>query len=455
MYIHALVPRRAQLGSTQHSRRSVLGTLATLAGAGATGSVLAACGTSATPGISLKIERPVTVTLLVNGNLTGVVSDTQKRLYETDFRAAQPNITVDFQASGASGADHIAKIIALNVAGTAPDAFFATASDIPSLVGKSMVRGVDDLMKADSGFKKDDWFETHLDAWNVQGKMRGLPWQGGPMITYFNKDLLTEGGVTTPTEATWTYDAWRDAGTKLRRVMSGGEMMRWAGDNGGPWLHWVYAFGGNVLDKDNKRCVLDSKEALTGLQMMVDFVHRDQIAPKPQDTEGKTNQQLFMAKREAMIVMNRQNASAKDFIQPWVGVTQLPKGPAGRFSPSNIDGFGMGANTKEAAAAWEAMKWRTGDALRRELLRTGNGGIPALKATANSQEYLNDKLPVEWNRLFISTMSILRLPPPIPAWTEINATVSQVMTQMLRGETTPASAIKELVPRVNALLPTS
>jgi hypothetical protein len=42
-----------------HTRRRVLTTLASFAGATAGASVLAACGAPATPGISLKIERPV------------------------------------------------------------------------------------------------------------------------------------------------------------------------------------------------------------------------------------------------------------------------------------------------------------------------------------------------------------------------------------------------------------
>jgi ABC-type glycerol-3-phosphate transport system substrate-binding protein len=159
-----------------------------------------------------------------------------------------------------------------------------------------------------------------------------------------------------------------------------------------------------------------------------------------------------MDKRNAIIDMNRQGASTAGFIQPWVAVNQLPKGPAGRFSQGNIDGFGLSAGTKTPAAAWEVIKWRTGDALRREFLRTGNGGIPALKATAESPEYLNDKLPPEWNRMFIQTMNIVRLAPAIPQWNDITTLVGPVMEQIKRGEIAPATAVKDLVPRVNALL---
>jgi multiple sugar transport system substrate-binding protein len=425
-----------------------------MAGAAAlAGSVLAACAGGGAPAVSLKVEQPVTVTMLLNGNPSTSATNPQQEQYASVFRAAQPNVTIDFQGSGGSGNDHLTKLISLTVAGTPPDVFYAGgASDMPSLVAKNVLRVIDDLIKADSKFKKDDWFEIHLTSWQYQGKQRGLPWQGGPLVTYYNKDLLAEAGVLTPTEANWTFDAWRDAGAKLRRTMSGGDPARWPSDVGGQWLHWVYAFGGDVLDKDWKKCVLDSKEALAGIQLMADFIHRDQIAPKPQDTGGRTPPQLFMDKRNAIIVMNRQGASAAGFIQPWVAVNQLPKGPAGRFSQGNIDGFGLSAGTKAPAAAWEVIKWRTGDALRREFLRTGNGGIPALKATADSPEYLNDKLPPEWNRMFIQTMNIVRLAPAIPQWNDITTLVGPVMEQIKRGEIAPATAVKDLVPRINALL---
>jgi multiple sugar transport system substrate-binding protein len=441
--------RTGSRGTTRRTRRTLLAGTAAL-GAG----VLAACATGTREaGVSLKVDQPVTVTMLLNGNLTGVVTDTMKKQYETLFRAANPNVTIDFQGSGSSGNEHLTKVIALSVAGTAPDLFYLSqSSDVPSLTAKNMIRALDDLIRADAKFKKEDWFEVHLGAWQFQNRQRGLPWQGGPLITYYNKELFAEAGVPAPTEATWTYDAWRDAGTKLRRVMSGGETPRWATDVGGQWIQWLYAFGADVLDKDLKKCALESKESLTALQLMADFIHRDQIALKPQDFGGKTHQQLFMEKRLAAIVMNRQNASAQGFIQPWVSVVQLPKGPAGRFSMGNIDGFGMAAETKSPAATWEAMKWRSGHELRLELFRSGNGGIPALKATANSPEYLNDKLPPEWNRMFIQSMNIVRLAPAIPQWPEINTTVAQAIDVIKRGEVAPPAAMKELAPRVNALL---
>jgi ABC-type glycerol-3-phosphate transport system substrate-binding protein len=153
--------------------------------------------------------------------------------------------------------------------------------------------------------------------------------------------------------------------------------------------------------------------------------------------------------------MNRQGASAEGFIQPWVAVTPLPKGSSGRFSQSPFDGFGLGAGTKEPVAAWEVLKFRTGDPLRRALHAQGQGGVPALKATAASKEYLNEKLPPEWNKLFVDTMNIVRLPPPTPKWSDIEPMVSQVYQQIQRGEVTPAAALHDLVPRVNALLQAS
>ena len=434
------------------TRRAVLGSAAAVTGVmGAAG--LAACGGTQEAAVSLKVEQPVTITYLFNGNLTGTVTDITKRLYDTEFRAANPNVTIDFQGSGSSGAEHIVKVTALTAAGTQPDAFYLSNSgDLPALTTKSMVRSLDDLVRADAKFKKDEWFEVHLGAWQYQKKQMGLPWQGGPLAFYYNKELFAEAGIPTPSEATWTFDAWRDAGAKLRRVMTVTDAPRWATDVGGQWLHWVYAYGGDVLDKDHKKSVLDGKEALAGLQLMADFIHRDQVALKPQDFGGRTHAQLFMEKRLAMIVMNRQGASAANFIQPWVAITQLPKGPAGRFSQGNIDGFAMGSQTKSPAAAWEAMKWRTGDNLRRELLRSGNGGIPALKTTAGSQEYLNDKLPAEWNRMFTSSMSVVKLAPQIPQWSDVIAEAGKSIDLIKRGDVTPQTAMRDLVPRVNAML---
>ncbi|HEX2324054.1 MAG TPA: extracellular solute-binding protein, partial [Chloroflexota bacterium] len=343
------------------SRRSLLRALPATLSLGAAGA-LAACGVGrGEPATSLRIDRPTTVTMLLNGNLTGTGTEIMRRLYETEFRSTNPNVTVDFQASGSSGAEHVTKLLALTAAGTSPDGFYLSNSgDAPALVSKGVVRALDDLIRGDAGFKREDWFDVQLNAWQLDRKQRGLPWQGGPLITYYNRELLTEAGVPAPTEASWTFEAWREAGQKLRRTLVSGETPRWATDVGGQWLHWIYAFGGDVLDKEHKRSALNSKESLAGLQLMADFIHRDQIAPRPQDFGGRTHAQLFMDKRLAVIIMNRQGASAQGFIQPWVGVNQLPKGPAGRFSQGNIDGFAMSTASPAPAATWAALKWRTG-----------------------------------------------------------------------------------------------
>jgi ABC-type glycerol-3-phosphate transport system substrate-binding protein len=315
-------------------------------------------------------------------------------------------------------------------------------------------RAVDDLIRSDSTFRSEDWFEVHTAAWKIDGKQVGLPWQGSPHLTYYNKALFVAAGISMPPDATWTWDAWRDAANKLRRVMPSGEITRWPTEIG-PWLNFFYAGGGEVLDKDYKRCVMDSTAAVNALQRMSDYIQRDQIAPSPRDMGTTRNNRLFMDSRLAIIIMNRFDASVEGFFQPWVGVANQPTGPAGRFSGSNVDGFGMATATKEVPAAWELQKFRTGDAFRRAVHASGNGGVPALKTTANSPEYLNEKLPPEWNRFFVQAISTIRLAPAIPAWTDVLAEAGKAVTQIQNGEAAPASVVKDLVPRANALLQTS
>jgi multiple sugar transport system substrate-binding protein len=220
----------------------------------------------------------------------------------------------------------------------------------------------------------------------------------------------------------------------------------------GPWQHWVYAAGAGVLDQAMTRCVLDTPQGLTAFQTMTDFVHRDQIAPKPPDVAGKTNAQLFMDGRLAVIIMNRQGSSVEGFVRPHVTIAPLPRGPAGRFSQSPFDGFGLASTTPEPVASWEVLKFRTGDALRRLLHGRGLGGIPALKATAASPEYLNERLPPVWNQFFVDNMATVRLAPPTPAWPDVETTISQTVQQLLRGEVAPPAALRDLAPRVTALL---
>jgi multiple sugar transport system substrate-binding protein len=431
------------------TRRRLAGASILLATAAGT----AACATSGGQAVPLRIDRPVNVTLLVSGTFAGPGADAVREAYETYFKPEQPNVAVTFEAAGVTGTEYHAKLVTLAAAGTPPDVLYTGLADMPSLVAKQLMRPLDDLIKADRQFRPDDFFPVHWNAWRFQGKQQGLPWQGGPLVTYYSQNLFEAAGAPFPTEASWTWEGQRDAGAKLKRSLAAAASVepRWPLDVG-PWQHWVYAAGADVLDKTMTRCLLDSPQALAGFQTMVDFIHRDQIAPRPQDTSGKTPAQLFMESRLAAIVMNRQGSSVPGFVQPHVAIAPLPRGPAGRFSQSPFDGFALGNGTKEPAAAWEVLKFRTGDRLRRLLHSRGLGGIPALKATAASPEYLDERLPREWNQFFVETMATVRLAPPTPKWTDVVAMVGQTVQQLLRGEVAPAPALRDLVPRVNALL---
>jgi multiple sugar transport system substrate-binding protein len=439
--------RAQSLSHDKRTRRTVVrGALA-----GAPVVILAACSPGGPAAPSLRVDQPVTVTLLLQGSFAGPGADAQTEAYEKLFRPQHPNITINFEASGVSGTDYTAKVIAAVVAGTPPDVLYQGLAGMPALVTKGVIRPLDDLVKADKQFKADDFFPVHWNAWRFEGKHQGLPWQGGPLVMYYNKNLFDAAGASYPTEANWTWDAWRQTGSRLKRAMAGSEG-RWPTEVG-PWRHWLYAAGGSVLDKDAKRTVLNSPQALSGLQMMSDLVHRDQIAPRPQDIQGQgSTAQRFMEGKLGAIVMNRQGSSAEGFIQPHVVVAPLAKGPAGRYSQAPFDGFLMGAGIKSPAAAWEVLKFRCGDPLRRILHARSLAGVPALKSTAASSEYLNDRLPAEWNRFFVDQMATCRLAPPIAVWPDIEQTVGQSVTQILRGEIAVDAAVRDLVPRIEALL---
>jgi multiple sugar transport system substrate-binding protein len=112
----------------------------------------------------------------------------------------------------------------------------------------------------------------------------------------------------------------------------------------------------------------------------------------------------------------------------------------------------MGAGTKVPAAAREVIKFRTGDPLRRVLHARSLAGVPALTSTAASPEYLNDRLPPDRNRFFVDSMATCRLAPPTPAWPDVEQLVGDPVAQLQRGELAVDAAVRDLVPRVEALL---
>jgi ABC-type glycerol-3-phosphate transport system substrate-binding protein len=152
----------------------------------------------------------------------------------------------------------------------------------------------DDLIAADPSLDLTEWFDVFINMQYYQGKLYGLPswgW-GGHDTLIANKVHMEEAGIDVPAPDARDI-SMEEIADFIRKVhVKGsipGEVERWGANimigeaAFGPILR---AYGGNVLNEDGTKLVLDSEESIQGLKWIYQLAVEEQVLGWPGDVAG-------------------------------------------------------------------------------------------------------------------------------------------------------------------------
>lgn len=279
-------------GQARISRRDFLRGTLTLLG----GSVLAACAPPVAP--VQPPAAPAETPPPPKVEITYAFHDPAE--YRTEmvkvFSELFPNITIELQQI--PGGEFRTKVYTMATAGTMPDVVRVWEPMVLDFGRAGQVIDLQPRIDAEPDFNPEDFIASLYDFPLIGGKRYGIPdgWNGH--VAFYNKDLFDEAGVSYPT-ADWTWDDY----VSIARQISKPDQQIWGSDTipiG--WLHYSYKFiwqnGGQVYNEDYTECLLDSPEAIEGLQYWADLLQEAEIMPSPAQAEGMGD--LFQTGRVAM-----------------------------------------------------------------------------------------------------------------------------------------------------------
>ena len=144
-----------------------------------------------------------------------------------------------------------------------------------------------------------------MSQYLYKGKRLGMPRGYASQIPYMNRSMFEQGGGTVPSggfeDRGWTWQAFLEA---CRRVTGErGGVPQWGYASGGgfrEWGAWIASNGGQILDKDQKRCLLDQPPAVEAVQFLADLHLRHQVTPPPDVLARQNAQALFLSGRLGM-----------------------------------------------------------------------------------------------------------------------------------------------------------
>jgi raffinose/stachyose/melibiose transport system substrate-binding protein len=162
----------------------------------ATSAVLVATGCSSGNGNSQSssdlYKNPVTLTWWHNANQDGPLKTYWQKVAD-DFHALHPTVTIKISAVETNDLQRN-KIPAALLSGNPPDIFESWGGgEIADQVKAGYLKDITDDTKAEVAS-----MGPAANIWAVDGKQYGLPWDFGIEGFWYNKDLFTQAGVSSP-----------------------------------------------------------------------------------------------------------------------------------------------------------------------------------------------------------------------------------------------------------------
>lgn len=247
----------------------------------------------------------------------------------------------------------------------APDVFWMNVY-VNKYVDAGVLEPLDSYIDGEK-FDMSVYSEGRVNAYNLDGVQYALPKGLDTVVVAMNTEIFERYGVELPTDG-WTWDDMRAIADQLRDAIAaagGSEYPIVMELDGQPsWINFLYQNGGEFISADGKTCGIASDASKDAIQQVVDLMANGQMAPYSVLTETKGTD-LFISGQAAMVFTGSWKSSVLEgssLAQAGnVQLIQMPKMAVSNSCTMGGLGYVMAANCPNKEAAWEFLKYITGE----------------------------------------------------------------------------------------------
>ena len=371
-----------------------------------------------------------------------------------ELERQDPRVHVVYTQVPGIGYDYLNKLRLMIVAGLAPDVFYVPDGAFQELVRGGALLDLEPFLR-ESTLDLGAMWTTAVDRYRFDGErvhvghLFGLPKDLGPMVLYYNKDLLRRRGVEAPppTEPlTWdeALAMWR----ALTFVDRG--LMRW-GITRFPYDAAIWSSGGEILSADARSWAMTSPVSLGAFQWCADLAIRHRVGPDPARLADVSLGELFEAGLAAMHPDGRWMVPRyRKLAFDWdVALIPVPSRGAPSITRSGSVGLAISARSPHPKEAFSVIEFLAGP--RGQAILTGAGfQLPNQRAVARTNVFLQpSKRPAHAEAFVLAAESsrpAATTETPDAFWEEV---FSAYADQVWRGERSAAELFPEIAPRIN------
>ncbi|WP_337101485.1 ABC transporter substrate-binding protein [Paenibacillus sp. YIM B09110] len=302
------------------------------------------------------------------------------------FKEENPNIEIEYQLMGQT--DLYQKyLIAANTGDKVPDIIAVESSNLAQMVNIDSLYDLSDKVAP----YKDKIVPFKWEDATKDGKVYAMPWDSGPVVMYYRKDIFEAAGLPSDPEAVAdrikTFEDYKEVGniikektgnfmfqdSKTRSNNRFFETMMWQRGL------WYFDKDGNVSLDDPK--VIETAEFYAG--MVNDGIVNDAEAFSESwlnaFADGKVATIVGAAWYEGLL----ENMIDPDSAGKW-GVAPMPKWSADDQYASANDGgsnLAINANSKHTEEAWKFIEFMLGKEESQVTMMKDAGSLPSLTTT--------------------------------------------------------------------------
>jgi multiple sugar transport system substrate-binding protein len=265
-------------------------------------------------------------------------------------------VTVKFESLAQD--DYAAKISLQLAGGDPPDMGWLLETMAANWIKAGALVDLGPKLKATAGYDFADLTPKAMGFWVRGDAVYAIPFSTSPFFTIYNADLFKAAGVDTPDvqikNKTWTFENMAKA---AKTIVDKNPKGTWGFSSPDGlnlytvnlWINttpFVRAYGGELWSDDYTTCMMNKKEAVTGLQLFQNMILVDKTVPPPGETAAFTAGNVGMSFGQ----LSRLGA-LKDAKFKW-GFAPMPSGPAGwnpTIGQAAIGVFKAGKNAAVAA----------------------------------------------------------------------------------------------------------
>lgn len=418
-------------------------TAATLLTLGLLAGTLAGCGgakkeeapKAETPVVS---NEPVTVVFARGKDSTGAT-----QVLIDAFQAKYKNITVKFEELPGNAGQQRDKYVTGLVAGALPiDVMALDVTWTAEFAASDWILPMDDKL----GSQKDQFLPGPLASATWNGKIVAAPWYTDGGVLYYRTDLVDKAPETFE-DLVKAAKAGKEKGIENGIVFQGDQF------EGLVCNFLEFAWGAGADTGSGGKVVVNSPEAVKGLQFMIDMIN-DGTAPKGVTTYKEEDGRQIFQEGKAVFMRNWPYAYAGSQkegskVIGKVGLAPMPHA-SGKQSAATLGGFNLAINkgTKVKDAAWKFVEFAISPEGQR-IYATQASRLPTRKAVFDDPEVQKAAPQFKQIRPAVEQGK----PRPVtPFYAKVSDTLQIEVHKALTGQKTAQAALDDAQKAIKQIL---